>query len=136
MRRIWPIVLLLLSACASLNQGPPPVPADKAHVYIYRRAVPFGPTEMQIYDGQKGLGTLTSGSYMDLMADPGTRVFKAVAADSGSMPYATTLAGGRTYYFLAYFLGEQSKGDAALTPMDAATATAQMKGLKVISPPN
>lgn len=91
---------------------------------------------MQIFDGQKPLGTLTSGSYLDFMADPGTRVFKAAAAGSGTMPYATTLAGGRTYYFLAYFLGAQTKGDAALTPMDAATATAQMKDLKAVSPPN
>ena len=136
MRRLWPLALLLLSACASLNQGPPSVPPDKAHVYIYRRAVPFGPTEMRIYDGQKPLGVLTGGSYLDYLADPGTRVFKAVGAGAGSMPYATTLSGGRTYYLLAYFLGDQSKGDAALTPMDAATATTQMKDLKAISPPN
>lgn len=136
MHRLWLLVLLLLSACASLNQAPPSVPADKAHVYIYRRAVPFGPAEMQVYDGQKPLGVLTGGSYLDFMADPGTRVFKAVAANSGSMPYATTLVGGRSYYFLAYFLGEQSKGDAALTPMDAATATTQMKDLKVVNPSN
>ena len=136
MRRLWPIALLLLSACATLTQAPPSAPADKAHVYIYRRAIPFGPAEMQIYDGQKLLGTLAIGSYLELMADPGTRVFKAVAADSGSMPYATTLSGGRTYYFLAYFLGEQARGNAALTPMDASTASAQMKGLKVASPPN
>jgi len=136
LRRLWPIALLLLSACASLNQAPPSVPPDKAHVYIYRRAVPFGPAGMQVYDGQKPLGVLTGGSYLDYMTDPGTRVFKTVAANSGSMPYATTLAGGRTYYFLAYFLGDQSRGSAALTPMDEVTATAQMKDLKAISPPN
>jgi hypothetical protein len=90
---------------------------------------------VQVYDGQRPLGILTGGSYLDFMADPGTRVFKAVAADSGSMPYATTLARGRTYYFLAYFLGEQSRGDAALTPMDATTATAQMANLKPVQPP-
>jgi hypothetical protein len=135
MRRLWPIALLLLSACASLNQAPS-VPIDKAHVYIYRRAVPFGPAEMQVYDGQKPLGVLIGGSYLDYMADPGTRVFKALAPGSGNMRYATTLAGGRTYYFLAYFLGAQTKGDAALTPMDAATAAAQMKDLKVVNPPN
>jgi hypothetical protein len=134
-RKLWPIALLLLSACASLNQTPLSVPPDKAHVYIYRRAVPFGPAEMQIYDGQKDLGILTSGSYMDFMADPGTRVFKALAPGSGNMPYATTLAGGRTYYFLAYFLGEQSIGNAALTPMDSTTATAQMKDLKPATKP-
>ena len=136
MLRLWPLALLILSACASLNQGSPSVPPDKAHVYIYRRAVPFGPTEMQVYDGQKPLGVLTGGSYLDYLADPGTRVFKAVAIGTGSMPYATTLAGGRTYYLLAYFLGDQSKGDAALTPTDAVTAAAQMKDLKALSPPN
>jgi hypothetical protein len=70
------------------------------------------------------------------MADPGTRVFKAMAANSGNMPYATTLSGGHTYYFLAYFLGEESQGNAALTPMDASTATTQMKDLKVVNPSN
>lgn len=136
MKRLWPILLLLLSACSTLHEAPiTNVPADKAHVYVYRRAVPFGPADMRVYDGQIDRGVLTNGSYLDFMADPGPRAFKVVAGTSGSMPYATTLSGGRTYYFLAYYLGEQSKGDASLTPMDQTTASAQMKGLQSATPP-
>lgn len=136
MRRFWPILFLLVSACATLHQAPTTVPAGKALVYVYRRAIPFGPAEMHVYDGQQDKGVLTNGSYLDFMADPGPRAFKVVAGDSRSMPYATTLDGGHTYYFLAYFLGEQSKGDAALTPMDADTAKVQMANLKPIDQPD
>ena len=131
MRRLWPILFLLMTACASMTQ----VPADKAHVLVYRRAVPFGPAEMHIFDGVRDMGILTDGTYLDFMADPGPRAFKAVAPNTGSMPYATTLSGGRTYYFLAYFLGDQSRGDAALTPMDEDTAKTQMANLKLVTPP-
>ncbi|HEV2111567.1 MAG TPA: hypothetical protein VGT99_09455 [Gammaproteobacteria bacterium] len=91
---------------------------------------------MHIFDGQKDIGALTYGTYLDYTAATGPRVFKAIVAGSGSMPYATTLNGGRTYYFLAYFLGDQIRGEPALTPMDAATATAQIKDLKPANPPN
>ena len=135
-QRAWPLLLLFLGACATLAPGPAPVPADKARVYIYRRAVPIGPVTLHIFDGQKDIGALSYGTYLDYTADTGPRVFKAIVAGSGSMPYATTLNGGRTYFFLAYFLGDQIRGEPALTPMDAVTATDQMKGLKPANPPN
>lgn len=136
MRRLWPVLFLLLGACATLTPGPPPVPADKALVYVYRRAVPVGPATLHIFDGQKDIGALAYGTFLDYTADPGPRAFKAVVAGSGSMPYATTLSGGRTYYFLAYILGDELRDEPALTPMDAATATAQMKDLKPAVPAN
>jgi len=135
MRTAWLILLLLLSACASLPKAPSAVPADKVLVYIYRRAIPIGPEDLHVYDGQTDLGALGPGDYLDYLADPGVRIFKPVAANAGSMPYATTLVGGRTYYLLAYFLGDEFKSAAALTPMDEATAKAQMTGLKEIPQP-
>lgn len=134
-RSAWLCLLLLLSGCASLSQVQPAVPTDKALVYVYRRAIPVGPEDLHIYDGQKDLGSLGTGSDLHYLADPGPRIFKAVAQGSGSMPYATTLVSGRTYYLVAYFLGNEFKSAAALTPMDEASAKAQMAALKDVSQP-
>ena len=129
MYRLWPLLLLALCACA-IVQAPPSAPPGKALVYAYRRAIPIGPATVHVFDGGKDVGALSGGTYLDFIADPGPRVFRAVVAGSSSMPYGTTLDAGRTYYFLVYLLGDQLRGIPALTPMDAASASAQVKDLK------
>lgn len=135
MQRFWPLLLVVLSACASL-QGPPAPPPGKTQVYIYRRALPIGPAAIHIFGGGKDLGALSGGTYLGFLTDPGPEVFKAVVAGARSIPYGTTLDGGHTYYFLVYLLGDQMRGIPTLAPMDAATAAAQMKGLKPAPGPN
>ena len=148
MRRYLICLLLLLSACATRQQAPvtapiptapaapaaPAIPAGKAEVHIYRRAVPLGPTVLSIYDGARPLGELPIGTYIQYYADPGPRVLKAVGQGSSSIPYATTLVAGHSYYFTVYFLGDQQSGNASLAPVDVGKATAQMAALKPVSP--
>lgn len=153
MRRYLICLLLLLSACATRQQVPamapiptapaapaaPAIPAGKAEVHIYRRAVPLGPTVLSItvlsiYDGARPLGELPIGTYIQYYADPGPRVLKAVGRGSSSIPYATTLVAGHSYYFTVYFLGDQQSGNVSLAPVDTGKATAQMAALKPVSP--
>lgn len=136
MKRLWPILLLLVSACSTLHEAPiTGVPSGKAHVYIYRRTVAFGPASVHVYDGQTDKGWLISGNYLDYLTDPGPRAFRALVPGSTDRPYATTLESGRTYYLLVYILGDQLHGEPAITPMDPATGSAQIKSLKLVTPP-
>jgi len=105
------------------------IPAGKAAVHIYRRAIPLGPALLSIYDGAHPLGQLPVGTRIDYYADPGPRALKVVGQGVGILPYATTFNAGQSYYFVVYFLGDQQKGDASLVPVDAAKAAAQMASL-------
>jgi len=120
-------LLLLLAGCAAI---PPAVPPDKALVHIYRRAQPPNPADIAVFDGTRQIGALPEGSYLDYLTDPGPRVFKAEAPNAGNIPYATSLAAGQTYWFMVYILGDQLRGNAAIAPMDQATAEKQMATLK------
>ncbi|MGE5625958.1 MAG: hypothetical protein ACM3ZT_10470 [Bacillota bacterium] len=133
MRRLGLLsIFLLLAACAALPPaGPPP---DKALVHVYRRALPPGPPEIALFDGAQPMGHLTAGSLLDYLTVPGPRLFKAEAQGLGSLPYATTLTGGRTYWFMIYVLGDQLRGNVTLAPMDEATAEKQMAALKPAQP--
>lgn len=125
MRRLWILLPLILTACASLPPG-------KAEVYLYRRAVPLGQsrlTGITVYDGNTRVGTLQDGSYLHYYADPGPRAFRATAVSRDTIPYATTLKAGQTCYLLVYSLGGQAGGDIAITPVDQATAQAQLASL-------
>jgi len=142
MRRLGLCLLLFLSACATAPHQPsgpsgpplPAIPAGKALVHIYRRALPFGPAELSIYDGNVLVGVLPVGSYVDYYADPGPRSLRIVGGGPGSLPHAASFNAGQTYYFMIYFIGDQDKGDASLAPMDAATAIGQMASLKPSGP--
>jgi|GEM_PF-3124754 len=141
MRRLGLCLLLFLSACATAPQKPavpaaplPAIPAGKAVVHIYRRAIPLGPSSVSIYDGNVLVGTLPVGTYFDYYADPGPRSLRVVGGGTGSLPHAANFAAGQTYYFTVYFIGNQDKGDASLAPMDAATAIGQMAPLKPSAP--
>lgn len=139
MRKIVLGLLLLLAACAS---APPPVvipsapavPATKAMVHFYRRAIPLGPATLSIYDGQTLVGSLTSGTYFQYLADPGPRSLKAVGPGAGSILHATSFRAGQEYYFMVYFLGNQDTGNATVTQVDAATAQAALATLKPATP--
>lgn len=138
MRRLGLCLLLLLSACATAPQQPsvstaapvPAIPAGKALVHIYRRAIPLGPASVSIYDGNVLVGTLGIGTYLDYYADPGPRTLRIVGGGPGSLPRATSFGAGQTYYFMVYFIGDQDKGDASFAPVDAATAIGHMASLK------
>lgn len=145
MRRLWLPLLLLLGACATQAPMPAPspappattapaIPAGKAYVHLYRRAIPLGPAVLSIYDSGRSVGGLRSGTYLNYYADPGARSLKAVGPGAGSLPYATTFKAGQTYYFMVYFLGDQAKGDASIAPVDAATAAHEMAALKLAAP--
>lgn len=142
MRRLGFCLLLLLSACATAPQQPatppaasvPAIPAGKAVVHIYRRAIPLGPASVSIYDGNVLVGTLPVGTYFDYYADPGPRTLRVVGGGPGTLPRATSFSAGQTYYFMVYFVGNQDKGDASFAPMDAATAIGQMASLKPSTP--
>lgn len=144
MRRFSICLLLLLSACATTRPVPPlpgaaapsvpAIPAGKADIHIYRRAIALGPTLLSIYDGPRSLGALPAGSYIQYYADPGPRSLKAEATGVGSIPYATTFIAGHSYYFSVYFLGDRQQGNASLSPVDAAKAAEQMAALKPASP--
>ena len=126
MRRLWILLPLILTACASL---PPP---GKAEVYLYRRAVPLAQSQdtgITVYDGSTKLGTLQDGSYLHDYVDPGPRAFRATAVSRNTIPYATTLKAGQTCYLLVYSLGDQASGDIAITPVDQDTAQAQLASL-------
>lgn len=131
MRRFWIGLGLLLAGCAEL---PPAAPPGKALVHFYRRAIPLGPANLVLVDDRRTLGSLPDGTYLDYVADPGPRVFKAMAPGTSSIPYATTLVAGQVYYLMVYFLGDQARGNAAVTPMDAATAAKHMASLKPAPP--
>ena len=132
LRRIWPLGLLALAACASLAPAPP---ATQAEVFIYRRAIAPDAGPVHIYDGEKDLGWLPGGRYLSYLADPGPRVFRTIHPGTANLPYATSLTAGRTYFLLVYILGDQRSGQPTLTQMDAASATAQIKDLKALTPP-
>lgn len=132
MRQLWPLLLLLLGACATVAPPSAP-PPTQAQVFIYRRAIAPGVRPVHIYDGKKDVGWLPGGSYLDYLADPGPRVFRAVLPGNIDLPYATSLVAGRTYYLLVYTLGDQRTGQATLTQMDSASAIAQIEGLKAVS---
>jgi hypothetical protein len=145
MRRLSLLFLSLLAACASQPPAPAPIPAPaaatapaipagKAAVHIYRRAIPLGPAVLSIYDGSSLVGGLRSGTYLDYYADPGARSLKASGPGASSIPYATTFKAGQSYWLVVYFLGDQARGDASLAPVDAATAEKQMAGLKPADP--
>ena len=144
MRRYVVCLLLLLSACATRPQAPapeipsalaaPPIPAGKADIHIYRRAIALGPTVLSIYDGARPLGALPVGTYIQYYADPGPRALKAVGQGAGNIPYATTFLAGHSYYFSVYFLGDQQTGNASVAPVDAAKAADQMASLKPATP--
>lgn len=136
LRKSWLLVLLLLGACATAPPAPtiPALPAGKALVHIYRRAIPFGPPNLSLFDGGNLIGHLPGGSYLDDYADPGPHIFKVAAPGNTSIPYATSLVAGQTYYFMVYILGNQQRGNAAITPVDAATAAKQMADLKPVNP--
>ena len=142
MRKIYLSVglLLFLAACAS---APPPVattppapavPATKAIVHFYRRAIPLGPTTLFIYDGQTLVGSLVSGTYFQYEADPGPRSLKAIGSGAGSIPHAASFRAGQEYWFMVYFLGSQDSGNATITQVDAATAQAALSTLKPANP--
>lgn len=144
MRKFGFLLLSLLAACSSLRPAetatPPPTATavapipTQAIVHFYRRGVPVGPIYMTLYDGGNRIGDLIRGTYLDYDTAPGPRVFKATGAGAGSIPYATSLKAGQSYYLLVYFLGSPQQGNAAITPMDPATATAQMAPLKPAQP--
>ena len=132
LRKSWLILLLLLGACATV---PPAIPPGKAAVHLYRRAIPIGPASLSVFDGGSPIGTLPVGSYLDYFAAPGPHVFMAAAPGTGSIPYATSLVTGQTYYFMVYILGDQQRGNATIAEVDEATAAKQMGSLKpVINP--
>ena len=136
LRKFSLLLLLLLAACAAI---PPAtqlssLPPGKALVHIYRRAIPLGPVSLSVFDGGNAIGNLPEGSYLDYYADPGPNVFKAVAPGADNIPYATSLVAGQAYYLMVYFLGDQAKGNAAITQVDEATAAKQMMDLKPAGP--
>ena len=140
MRRYAICLLLLLSACANQPPAPvtapmaTPIPAGKAEVNIYRRAIPLGPAALSIYDGPRLLGPLPVGTYIQYYANPGPRALKVIGQGTSSIPYATTFVAGHRYYFSVYFLGDQQHGDASLSSVDATQAADQMAPLKAIPP--
>lgn len=141
MRKLVFGLLLLLAACASAppvtTPSAPPapaVPAGKALVHVYRRAIPLGPAVLSIYDGSVFVGTLTAGTYFQYLADPGPRSLQAIGQGAGSIPHATTFRAGQEYWFMVYFLGSQDTGNATITQVDAATAQAALAALKPANP--
>ena len=141
MRKIAFGLLLFLAACASAPPVTPPpapatpaVPADKALVHFYRRAIPLGPATLSIYDGNILVGSLPSGTYFQYLADPGPRSLKAIGQGAGTIPHATTFRAGQEYWFMVYFLGSQDTGNATITQVDAATAQVALSALKPASP--
>jgi len=134
-------LLLLLAACASAPPvttpsapAAPTVPADKALVHMYRRAIPLGPGILSIYDGNALVGSLTSGTYFQYLADPGPRSLQAIGQGAGSIPHAASFRAGQEYYFMVYFLGDQDTGNATITQVDTATAQAALASLKPAAP--
>jgi len=138
MRKLAFGLLLLLAACASTPPvsapSAPTVESTKALVHVYRRAIPLGPATLSIYDGQTLVGTLTSGTWFQYLADPGPRSLKAIGPGAGSIPHATSFRAGQEYYFMVYFLGNQDTGNATITQVDAATAQAALSTLKPATP--
>jgi hypothetical protein len=145
MRRLFLSGLLLfLAACASAPPtntpatpavpAAPVIPATQALVHVYRRAIPLGPVTLSIYDGAVLVGSLTSGTWFQYLADPGPRSLKAVGPGAGSIPHAATFRAGQEYYFMVYFLGNQDTGNATITQVDAATAQAALASLKPANP--
>lgn len=128
MSKQWQILLfcVALSACAV---APPPAP-DTADVIVYRSAAPIGTgVDTYLYDGNQLLGTLQRGHYLRLKLPPGPRVLKVLASQAGSVPYATTLSAGQTYYLMIYFRGLGVIGDFGLAPQDPASAGLAVKQL-------
>ena len=141
MRKIALGLLLFLAACASAPPvttpaapSAPVVPATKALVHMYRRAIPLGPAVLSIYDGNAVVGSLTSGTYFQYLADPGPRSLQAIGKGAGTIPHATTFRAGQEYWFMVYFLGSQDTGNATITQVDAATAQTALATLKPAAP--
>ena len=124
------ISAFILIGCAQVVNEPKPTVPDrpqsgKALVFFYRRGGFANCARgMEVTDGEKIIGDLSSGSYFVYQAEPGSHRFIVNGHDEDTV--AQTLVAGQTYYFRCRFGGLHY-------PVDSVTpdkASAQMKHLQ------
>lgn len=111
MKKLWILVLALLTACSEVPPatGPlfttPPAPAaDKALIIVYR--VPaFGAkaVETQVYTDGHSIAAIHNASYTWFYAMPGSHTVTAVLPECEVVPLVVDIRAGQTYYIRADF---------------------------------
>jgi hypothetical protein len=96
-----PLVLCLLSSCASVPQGSNHAPNPKfATVYFYRtHYAPGGAVTFDIQDNGLDIGALPDGSYFQYRANPGVHLFTLTTESTAQQ--RVELQAGATYYIKA-----------------------------------
>ena len=99
--KFLPILLLLLSGCASSPETTNPKPnTNFATVYFYRtHYAPGGAVNFDIQDNGLDIGALPDGSYFQYQANPGAHLF-TLTTDS-TVQQRVNLQAGATYYIKA-----------------------------------
>ena len=99
--KFLPILLLLLSGCASSPEATNPKPNPNfATVYFYRtHYAPGGAVNFDIQDNGLDIGALPDGSYFQYQANPGAHLF-TLTTDS-TVQQRVNLQAGATYYIKA-----------------------------------
>ena len=99
--KFLPLVLCLLSSCASVPQGSNHAPNPKfATVYFYRtHYAPGGAVTFDIQDNGLDIGALPDGSYFQYRANPGDHLFTLTTESTAQQ--RLKLQAGATYYIKA-----------------------------------
>jgi len=99
--KFLPILLLLLSGCASSPETTNPKPNPNfATVYFYRpHYAPGGAVTFDIQDNGLDIGSLPDGTYFQYRANPGARVFTLTTESTAQQ--RLNLQAGATYYIKA-----------------------------------
>jgi Protein of unknown function (DUF2846) len=99
--KFLPILLLLVSGCASSPEATNPKPNNNfASVYFYRtHYAPGGAVNFDIQDNGLDIGALPDGTYFQYRANPGAHVFTLTTTSTTQQ--SVNLQGGATYYIKA-----------------------------------
>jgi hypothetical protein len=99
--KFLPLVLCLLSGCASSPEATNPKPNKHfATVYFYRtHYAPGGVVTFDIQDNGLNIGALPDGTYFQYRANPGAHVFTLTTESTAQQ--RLSLQGGATYYIKA-----------------------------------
>lgn len=99
--KFLPLVLCLLSSCASVPQSSNHAPNPKfATVYFYRtHYAPGGAVTFDIQDNGLDIGALPDGSYFQYRANPGVHLFTLTTESTAQQ--RLKLQAGATYYIKA-----------------------------------
>jgi hypothetical protein len=99
--KFLPILLFLLSGCASSPQATSPGANNNfATVYFYRtHYAPGGAVTFDIQDNGLDIGALPDGTYFQYRANPGAHLFTLTTESTAQQ--RLNLQGGATYYIKA-----------------------------------